>query len=441
MNTKVITSGEKLKEIRTRYNIKQYELSGNMITRNMISMIETDKAGLTKGTAEILLANIHKLCEERAISCEITLEYLLESAESQAKKICLDFIELLNFTPEKVFLNEFQKKLNEIQKLLDKYILKKEKTTIYTKLGEIFNDSRDFYKAYTYSLRAFESSNYLFNDPELIGLIIHISYCCNNLKRYKETLDFNRLAYIYMDNIPEEQEYKIKFNNVIAYKNLKDYDLALNEIEDIENKFKNKLNSEPTRKVNVMILKSNCLKEKRFYIDALQIHKKILTLSENDIEIHLITLCNIIEIYIEMNDSKNLKEYIDKCILNLKQYDLLESKRYSSEIYNDIGLGCYAIDKFEMSKVYFNKAVKEAKRYHKIDVITSAIEKLLSIAVNDNATDEVNNLKSQLIELMSLNLLDVNNLLIFQFIKYYNDLGDTETINDIVSFTKSMFSK
>ncbi|WP_102399708.1 helix-turn-helix domain-containing protein [Haloimpatiens massiliensis] len=441
MNTEVVTVGEKLKDIRKKYNIKQYELSGNKLTRNMISMIETNKAGLTKYTAEILIENIHKICDERCMECNISLEYLLESSKYQAKKICTELIKLLNSTPQKVFEIEFQNDLDEIEKLLDKYKLKKEKTIIYTKLGEIFKNSRDFYKAYTYSLRAFESSNDLFNHFNLIGLIIDITYCCNNLKKYKETLDFSRLAYIYMDNIPEDQEYKLKYNNIIAYKNLKDYNSALKEIEEIEHRFKDKLNSCLFEKKELLILKANCFKEKKFYIDALKIHKEILTLSENDIEMYLVTLCNILEIYIEMNDSKNLKEYIDKCISHLKQYEKLQNKKYSSEIYNDIGLGFYTINKFEISKPYFNKAIKEAKKYKKVDIILSSMEKLLNIAANDKATDEVDNLKNQLIEIMSLNLLPINNTLIFEFIKYYNDLGDRETINDIVNFTKCLFSK
>lgn len=151
------------------------------------------------------------------------------------------------------------KKINELQSLLDKYKFKNEKEIIYRKLGNIFNDSRDFYKAYTYYLRAFENSNDMFNDPKLIDLIIYISYCCNNLKRYKETLNFNNLAYIYMDNIPEELEYKIKFNSVIAYKNLEDYDLGLKELDEIENSFKTKLNSEPLRKIKPTLSSLNLL--------------------------------------------------------------------------------------------------------------------------------------------------------------------------------------
>jgi hypothetical protein len=94
-----------------------------------------------------------------------------------------------------------------------------------------------------------------------------------------------------------------------------------------------------------------------------------------------------------------------------------------------------------MSKIYLSKAIKEAKKYKKDDVLTSSIEKLLIIAVHNKATVDVDDLKSQLFEILTLNLLSVNNSIIFEFIRYYNNLGDTETINDIVTFTKSLYTK
>lgn len=441
MNTKVITAGQKLKDIRKKYKIKQYELSGNELTRNMISMIETNKAGLTKNTAEILLKNIHRLCEEKSITCDVTLEYLLESGEIQAKKICDDFIKLLNSNPSKVFEDDFQTTLSEIQKLLDNYKLRDKKLILYLKLSDIFTNSRDFYKAYLYALRAFENYNGLFNNPELIDLIIKITHYCNHLKKYKETIDFSKLAYIYMPNLPKDKAYKLKFNTIKAYKNLKDYDSALKTIDEIENTFKEKLNWDSTEKISIMVFKANCLSEKNFFIDALQIHKKILGLTEDKVELHLVALCNIIEIYIKIKDSQKLKEYIDKSIFYLKEYEKLENKIYSSEIYNIIGLGYYAINKFEMSKLYFNKALSEAKKYKDVDIITSSFGKLLSISIKSNCNEEVNDLKNQLIEIISLDLLSINNLLIFEFIGYYNNLGDRETINDIVNFARSVFSK
>lgn len=441
MDTKITTSGEKLKEIRKKYKIKQYELSGTELTRNMISMIETEKAGLSKNTAEILIKNITKICKKRSIDCDVTLEYLLESAECQAKKICNKFIESLNTSPDKILENEFQADLNEIQKSLDKYKLKQEKVTLYLKLSNLFSDFHDFYRAYVFALRAFENYKNPFNDLKFIDLIIRITYFCNFLKRYKETLNYCNLAYVYMANIPKAEEYKLKFNTIIAYKNLKDYDSAINQIVNLEKKFKDILNSEPTEKINIMILKANCLYGNLCYNDALQIHKNLLTLTEDNIEMYLVTLCNIIEIYTKMKDSKNLKEYINKCILNLNKYELIENKKFSAEIYNDIGLGSYAINNFEVSKIYLNKALIEAKKYKKVDVIASSMENLLNISISNNSEKEADDLKNQLIEIISLNLLPINNIIILNFIKYYNNLGDTETINDIINFTQSMFSK
>lgn len=94
MNTEVITVGEKLKAIRKKYKIKQYELSGDNLRRHMISMIETNKSGLTKDTAEILLENIHKICKKSCMECDVTLEYLLKFPEYQAKKYITN---LLNY--------------------------------------------------------------------------------------------------------------------------------------------------------------------------------------------------------------------------------------------------------------------------------------------------------------------------------------------------------
>lgn len=439
MNTKIITVGEKLKEIRKKYNIKQYELSGTELTRNMISMIETNKAGLTKSTAETLLKNIYKICEEKSIECNVTLEYLLESAEYQAQKICNEFIKLLNSNSEIIFQREFQSDLNEIQKLLDKYKLKDQKFIIYKKLSELFSDSQDFYKAYIYSLKAFENYDDPFNDVEFINLIIEITYYCNKLKKYKDILNFSKLAYIYMTNIPKDKEFKLKFNSILAYKNLKDYDSALKEIKEIECNFKEFLNIEPIEKINIMILKANCLNEESFYLDALQIHKKILDLTKDNIELHIVTLCNILDIYIKLNDSKNIKEYTNKCIFLLKKYEQIENKKFSPEIYNIIGLGYYNQGKFEICKIYFNNSLKESKKYKKEDIIISSFEKLLNISIHSNCKNEINDLKNQLLEIISLKLLPINNIAIFQFIKYYNDIGDSESINDLVNFAKSQF--
>ncbi|WP_017413267.1 helix-turn-helix domain-containing protein [Clostridium tunisiense] len=439
MNTKIISPGQKLKELRKKYKIKQHEICGTQITRGMISMIETDKAGLTKNTAILITENIKRLCEERNISCNVSLEYLLESEEEQAKKILKNFLELFSSQPEKIFSNSFQEEFGEIEKIINTYQLKDDKYTIYRTIGDIFKKSKEYYKAYSYYLRAFESCTNLFNDVRLIKLIVNIGFCCNHLKRFKETLEFNKLASIYMDDIPEDLNYKIKFNNLIALKNLKEYDLMLIELNQLEITFQRKLNSERIEKVNVMILKANCLKEKKLYIEAISAHRDVLTLANSNIELQLVTLCNLIEIYIELNDSSNLRKYLDRCIAHLIDYQLVNDKIYSSEIYNDIGLGYYTIHEFELSKLYFNKSVIEAKETKNANILLLALNKLLDIAICANNLDEVEELKMQTLEIISLKLLPSNNVLLIKILKYYNSIGRTQTVDDILSFAESLF--
>lgn len=441
MDIKVTTPGEKLKEIRKFYKIKQYELSGTTFTRNMISMIETNKTGLTKSTAEILLKNIRKICKKKSIECDVSLEYLMDPVENQLKNICSKFIELLSCSPEKIFENETQTNLNEIQSLLDKYELRQQKLTLYLKLSKIFDDFNDFYRAYTYSLRAFENYINQFNNPEFIDLIINITYYSNHLKKFNESLNFINLAYTYMNNIPDPQNYKLKFNNAIAYKNLKEYDLALRQLIDIENNFTDYLNSEPKKRINIMMLKANCFDGKSCYIDALHIHKELLPLTENNIEIYLVTLCNIMETYTKMDDIKNIKKYINICTFKLKEYEQLETKKFSAEIYTDIGLGYYSINELEMSKIYYHKTLKESIEHKNIDTIISSMEKLLDIAINTKSENEIDELKNQLIEIISINLMPANTFLTFKLIKYYSSIDDMETIKYIMNFIEATFSK
>lgn len=439
MDTKIISTGEKLKELRKKYKIKQYEICGTKITRNMISMIETNKAGLTKSTAILITENIKKLCEERNIPCSISLDYLLESEEEQAKKILKNFLIFLDSQTENINSTILQDKFKDVEKIFNIYQLKEDKYIIYKKIADILKTNKEYYNAYTYYLRAFESCTNLFNDPKLAELIISIGFCCNNLNRFKETLDFNRLASIYMNDIPENLNYKIKFNNLIALKNLKEYDSMLTELNQLEILFQDKLNSEKIKKLNVMILKANCLKEKKFYTEAISIHNSILPLTSDNIELKLVTFCNLIEIYIELNDRNNLRKYIDRCIFLLKDYQLINNKIYSSEIYNDIGLGCYTINEFELSKLYFNKSIIEAKETKNTNIILSAMNKLLDMAVSDNVLNEVEDIKLQILEIISLKLLPNNNPILIKLLRYYNSIGKTQIVDDILKFAESLF--
>ncbi|NEU05219.1 helix-turn-helix domain-containing protein [Clostridium senegalense] len=435
MNTKIITPGMKLKELRKKYKIKQYELSGNYITRNMISMIETDKAKLNKNTAIALIDNIKKICTEKNICYEeISLDYLLDSEENQAKNISDAFLNWLNLEGVNAINDSYSNYIKEVKIIIDKYGLKNIKADVYLKLGNIYTSCSMYNSAYNHYLISLDSYDNLFNNLSLIQLIINLIVCCNNLKRYDESIKFSNLAFTYMNNIPLEDEFKIRYNTLISYKNLKNYDKVLDEIDLLINDFYPILDKDSTRNINLLTLKGNCFKEKNLYTDALKVYKTILSLCNDNIEMNLVTLCNILELYLYLNDSKNLNKYFDKAVSSLEYYTTIEFKSYATDIYNILGVAAIKLDKIELSKLYFNKALKYAKEFNSINILVSSMENLLNIAIKENDSSQIDDLKNQLLEMISLGILTCNNMLVLKFINYYNTIEDRLTIDNILKF-------
>ncbi|QSX05334.1 helix-turn-helix transcriptional regulator [Sedimentibacter sp. zth1] len=434
MNIEVMTSGDKLKKIRKKYGIKQYEISRNDISRNMISMIETNKANLIESTAKKIIKNIRKVCKEKSIECDVSLDYLLESVNTQVERIANNFITLIDANPKKISEENFQNYLSKVICILNKYNYKKFKSTIYKKLGDYYKKSNDYYMAYSYYLMSFENFTEMLNNINLVNLIISINYCSAKINKMKESLEFSNLARIYMPSMPLEQNYKIYYNDVIAFKQLKNYDKCLENIYCIENKFIDILNSNITRKTNVMILKANCYCELKSYKKALQIHKQTLFLAKDNIEIKLLTLVNILDIYKKLNDTKGLIKNLEIAILYLENYLKTDSNKYICEFYNDIGEAFYFLKEYDKSKFYLNKSLFQSIRCNKINIIKNCFHNLLNIYILENNENEINSLKNQLLELISTEILPYNSDLLFIFINHYSNIKDVNAVNDITTF-------
>lgn len=440
MNTKIITPGEKIRDLRKLYKIKQHEITGDKITRNMISMIETDKAGLTEATAKVLVENITRICKEKGIKVDISLDYLMESGEEQANKVADEFINIFD-KDYKIFGDkEYETYINDLEEIIEKYKLKKKKYAVYERLGWLNMNSFKYYRAYTYYVKAFQNCSELFNNIELINTIINITFCCGKLNLYKEGIDFIRLAFIYMNKIPDEMLYTLKYNNICFLKKSGDYDQCLKEIEELEPFFKDK-EFYDIKKAYILMLKANCLKEKNLYNSAIEVHEEILELCKEDVELQLVTFCNILEIYMELNDTKNISKYLDKCIFALKPYKTVEKKSFLPDIYHGIAQGYYAIEQFKMSKDYFHEALGEARSFSKKTIIVSCLRRLLDIAISEKCEEDIFKLKNTLMEIISLEILPPNHVVVFDFISYFNSIKDTNTVADIIGFVKKNFKE
>ena len=86
-NVHLLTPGEKIKKIRKDFKIKQRDITGGKITRNLISLIENNRADLTVSTAGIIVSSINDICKKRDIDFKMTTDDLLKNNTIQADKM------------------------------------------------------------------------------------------------------------------------------------------------------------------------------------------------------------------------------------------------------------------------------------------------------------------------------------------------------------------
>lgn len=82
-----------------------------------------------------------------------------------------------------MYVSNFIEALVDVEKILNLYNLNEEKLKIYKTIGDLYDKSKDFYNAYTYYIKAYESNKGSLNDSVLAVLIQNIGYCCVRLEK------------------------------------------------------------------------------------------------------------------------------------------------------------------------------------------------------------------------------------------------------------------
>lgn len=427
----ILSPGQKIKKIRQEFKINQKDITGNKITRELISIIENDKSALTPAVAQIITDNINRICNERNIDFHLDSEYLLEDITFQTNKMAdqyLSFLCVNQDNPSKDFSKEFE----EIELFLIKYQVPEKKMIIYEKIGDILKKQKDYSRSYTYYIKAFENNNHLFNDIKLFNLLQKLGNVCIYLGKYKESLDFNKLALIYNDKVPEDLRFKVLFNTTLAYMHLKEYDKALIEIEHVLSTFKI-LTEEDTLSLNV--LKVNCLRFKKFYSDAFSLNQSMLDNIAPDDKGHIILITgNILDIYTVLKDISNMKIYIDKLIYLLNGYDKAQESYYTANCYNQLGISANLIGNKELAIDCYKKSIEIAKRQKDKSILKKSLDELLTLLISEKNPNEINSCKNTVLELISLDIIDTNSMAIFKLIDFYNEVDDKDSINSIVKF-------
>jgi transcriptional regulator with XRE-family HTH domain len=426
----ILSQGEKIKRIRKSLNLKQFQIVGEDVTRNLISAIENDKANLTPKVAKIVASNINTYCKENNIPFQVSEEYLLEDITFQANIIADKYIELIKLN-EKNSDFDFNNAVKNIEDFFLKYNLPEKKVILYELFGDILISNFDYYKGYTYYIKALENCSKISDSSREIKILSHLSYTCMKLNRYNETIDYNQIALLHSNYLSMKLLFDFKFNNALAYKRLNKLEAALDELTNLENLFKN---IDGDDKFHLLTLKANCYKELKHYKSAIDLHNSLLANTNNNIERSLIIICNLLEIYSLLKDRKSTKKLLDKCSNFLSSYNKIEDSEYTCQIYNEIANSYVLIENQEAARLYFDISIKYGKKRKNKKVLSSVLSSLFDIYNSYSDSSDMDNLKNEVLELLSLKIIGFDELIVFKLIDYYNNINDSESLRSITNF-------
>lgn len=295
---KVMPPGEKIKTIRTMFDLKQKDIAGDAISRSLISYIENGKTALIEETAKIIADNINCIAKNKKIDILITPEMLLEGESIQANRILQDIYcslkDKLNSIDNK-FLKSQQFRLININDF-DVDLRLKSKT--YMLLGDGYFNIRDISNSYSYYFKALEYSIKADSGEDMVNSLLNLAKCSLENQSYKEALTLNKHAYIIMQkNGIEEEAYvkRIYFNNALIYKKVGLYDKCLEALDKLELK---DYNFTIHQLLDTLQLKANCYLNLNLHNLAKIAHEMTLDIAKdhNLYEYQAMTLMNIANI-------------------------------------------------------------------------------------------------------------------------------------------------
>ncbi len=386
INEKEITVGENLKRIRKELGLRQHQIAGEEITRNLISLIENDKAVLYDNAANIMAKNINKIMYEKNINIYIKPEDLLRPERYNARKKANTYIgELENILIKKEF-NIESKKLNEIEAFLNQWDFVDKKVRIYELLGDIFYVSNNLNKEYYYYFKALEASYDYPNMKDRYKLALKLVYNCIVTGKNEEAINLCNYMLLNQKDIPDRFRGVFYYNSAIAHRNLNDTGKCLKALNNAKKHF-NDDNIKDLR--NVLMLEGVCHYVNNNYSRSLQSYNEILKILDevNNLDEVCVTYVNIINVYIKKNDKENVIKYFDKAMVNLPYIN--EDSFYLPEIYFEVSNIYLYLKNYESCERYLNAALALSKKSGKHNLHKKFLSYLVELYIEANWSDRL----------------------------------------------------
>lgn len=299
----ILSLGEKIKKLRKEKDLTLKELAGDRITAAQISHIERDKSHTS-----------YELLEYLANRLEVSVDYLLETKEMQAKKITDNLIIQSEIYIKYRDLEKAKQEINKIMNICTEYQLIENYGKCSFLLATINLEQKDHNSA----MINFEKALYFFiqkDDKENIAkCYINIGKIYLQDKFYKGAIsNFKFAEDIVKDNTVSDLNLKkdLYSNISFCYTQLKEDSNALEYIEKVK---KLDVNISSKEEANLIVLKANKLLNSGKYEEAREHFKNALSLLDkesNKTDLAKVYL-RVCEVYENIGENNKALEYCKK---------------------------------------------------------------------------------------------------------------------------------
>lgn len=423
----ILSPGDKLKLLRRKYKLKQEEISGDKITRNLISEIETNKANLTKSTAEIIFANLDTLSKKHNFDVSETIDYLMEDELAQANKI-LDgcIIDLKSVFPYKD--RTFSKKLKDVESFLIKWDIKDKKIQIYELAGDYFSSMNDYYKCVLYYEKAFNLMDKLVCTPELLGILKKLSQVYAYTNKHNESIECAEFALDHFPDMPKYYKALFLYNSSFSLKRLNQHNKAIKNLEAAET-YIDKDNLD--KLTDIWNNKGYCFLQQKDYNSAFKIFTKLFNIFNNKSNMNkfMMTITNLIECYIGLNDIESANKYLKITLDNLPDY-LNSNSEYAPEVCCELGEIFKNLNNLKKAEIYYSKALKFSKEEKSFTITEKVLCNLIDIYTTLDCTEKIDELELEVFILSNIES-KLNNNIIYKLIGFYSLHNMNNEINKL----------
>lgn len=274
---KVLSPGEKIKQLRKGIGLKQEDIVKDEITRSLVSMIENNKRNLTYRTAKVIANALNSYYVH--LGKEITPEFLLETDIEQAQRLIFEHLRELQpllIQPELGSEEKIEAAFDQLIQFAGEWQLEElvadlwvKKGNFYQKIHRYNQGIHHYHKALEYYLKTCRFNR--------VAEIYHlVGNCYYHLALYEQALVYYQRMKDILEAYPIENQRQIEIaygiNTTLCYRKLKRYDMVLRSIAF----YKETEVEEGEFYYRILLIEANTHRDLGNYDQAIAIYEKLL---------------------------------------------------------------------------------------------------------------------------------------------------------------------